>query len=74
MNEATVKQAIKAILEDEKSYSKSLNYAVNYCKQALNMSGEELRVQCLYILGNITHWRHYKAKEVREILKMYSKV
>ena len=68
-----VLQAIEIILSDEKHYSTSLNYAVNYCKAAMTMTKEELKVQCLYILGNITGWRHPDAKAVRQILKDYSK-
>jgi len=68
-----VNKAIEVILQDRKSYTTSLNYAINYCKEAIGMDGEELRVQCLYILNNITHWRHPKAKEVRQVLKDYSK-
>lgn len=69
--EEKVKTAIKTILSDKLHYTTSLNYAINYCHYALNMTGEELRVQCLYIIGNITHWRHPKAKEVREVLKAF---
>ena len=63
--------AIKMILSDEARYKTSLNYAVNYCKVALNQEGEDLRVQCMYILVNITAWRHPKASAVRSILKAY---
>lgn len=73
ITDENVKQAIRQILADTESYRTSLNYAVNYCRAALSMEGEELRVQCLYILSNITHWRNVNAKEVRGILKAYSK-
>lgn len=36
------------------------------------MDGHELRVQVLYILNNISHWRGPEAKEVRAILKAYA--
>lgn len=71
--EVEVKNAILEILADRKSYPTSLNYAVNYCKVGLDMTGEALRVQCLYILNNISHWRHPKAKVCRDILKAFSK-
>ena len=73
MDAAKVHDAIRVILSDRDSYSKSLNYAVEYCRAAMYMSGEDLRVQCLYILGNITRWRHEKAKEVRATLKAFTK-
>jgi len=66
-----VTDAIRDILKDEKSYKTSLNYAVNYCRAALDMEGYELRVQCLYILNNISHWRNPEAKRIRDVLKAY---
>lgn len=68
-----VHDALKTILADKEHYSTSLNYAVNYCRQGLLQTNHELEVQCLYILGNITGWRHPKAKEVKETLKAFSK-
>jgi hypothetical protein len=68
-SELDVKDAIQTILSDKTKYPTSLNWAVNYCEAALDMVGGELRVQCLYILNNITSWRHPKAKEVRSVLK-----
>lgn len=48
----------------------ALNYAVNYAKAGLKMvDSYEIKVQALYILNNMTHWRGSEAKEVREILK-----
>jgi len=67
-----VHDAIGVILSDRKSYPKSLNYAVGYCRMGLGMCGEELRVQCLYILNNITGWRHPEAKNVRTVLKKFT--
>jgi len=67
-----VKNAIKVILQDTKAYQTSLNWAVNYCRYALEISDEkEMQVQVLYILSNITSWRNEKAKEVRAVLKAY---
>jgi hypothetical protein len=65
----TKQEAIQIILSDKKSYKTSLNYAVNYCLAARDMVGHTLDVQCLYILNNITHWRHPQAKQVRAALK-----
>jgi len=51
-----------------------LNYAVNYAKYGLEI--EELadaKVQALYILNNMTHWRGDLAKEIRAILKEVAK-
>jgi tRNA(Glu) U13 pseudouridine synthase TruD len=69
--EEDVKKAVEVILSDKKSYSTSLNYAINYCKAARSMSGYELFTQTLYILNTITHWRHPEAKSVRDTLKNF---
>lgn len=71
--EQEVKVAIQQILLDTKAYKTSLNWAVNYCKVALNMTGRELQMQIPYILNNITHWRNADAKNIRQILKSYMK-
>jgi hypothetical protein len=65
----TVKEAIGVILSDKAHYTTSLNWAVNYCRAAMDMEGRELKMQIAYILSNITKWRHEKAKAVREVLK-----
>ena len=68
-----VHDAVAVILSDEEQYDTSLNWAVNYCRQATIMKGHALKMQVPYILGNITTWRHPRAKEVRDILKGYLK-
>jgi hypothetical protein len=67
----TVKEAIQVILSDTKNFAGTLNWAVNYCRAAMGMEdgSNELRVQCAYILSNISRWRHPQAKAVREVLK-----
>jgi lysylphosphatidylglycerol synthetase-like protein (DUF2156 family) len=46
-------------------------YAKSYAQAGVdyNMTGHEAKVQALYILNNITHWRGSVAKEVRTELK-----
>jgi len=67
----TKKEAIRIILSDTKSYGKSLNYAIDYCQASMAMKEDSLgfKTQILYILNNITKWRHPKAKEVRATLR-----
>lgn len=67
----TKKEAIILILSDKAKYTTTLNYAVNYCRASLTMEedSEEFRTQVLYILANLSHWRHPRAKEVREVLR-----
>ena len=57
----------------ENKHEKSLNYAVNYARAGLGMTGQEAKIQCLYILNNMTAWRGETAKAVRESLKLHSK-
>jgi hypothetical protein len=67
----SVHDAIRVILSDRAAYPKSLNCAVAYCHAALAMNGHDLKIQTLYILNNITGWRHPQAKEVRKVLKAF---
>lgn len=71
----TVKEAISVILSDTKNFAGTLNWAVNYCRAAIGMEdgSAELRVQCAYILSNISRWRHPQAKAVRDVLKKASR-
>jgi hypothetical protein len=53
---------------------RSLNYAIAYAKHGLLVRDpHEQKVQALYILNNMTHWRGDIAKRVREALKQASK-
>ena len=70
-NEQEIKTALRVIIAHNKE--KTLNWAVNYAIAGLHMTGEALRVQCLYILNNIVYWRGEKAKEVRKTLKDFTK-
>ena len=68
----TVKEALQAI--SDHAGEKALNYAVNYARYGLGIDdAHELKVQCLYVLGNMAAWRGDLAKEVRATLKEYTK-
>ena len=69
--EVQAREALALIVKHRNE--KALNWAVNYARAGLAMSGEDLRVQCLYVLNNITHWRGEVAKSVRQILKDFTK-
>ena len=67
----TAKDAMRMIVDDQEC--PSLNYAVNYAKAGLRMfeSSEEFRVQCLYLIGNISRWRagstsKFSKEEIKE--------
>ena len=52
------------------SKDKGLAYAVGYARAGLDLSTSAgIHTQCLYILGNITHWRKDPAATVRKELK-----
>ena len=74
-SENEVIAAIKEILKDKKAYTKSLNYAVDYCESAIIYyhTGWELKVQVRYILNNIQYWRGKGNKEIRKLLKEFVK-
>jgi hypothetical protein len=73
ITERDIQKALDVILSDVQSYGTSLNWAINYVAHAKKANGEELKTQCLYILNNIRYWRHPKAKEVRKILRDFTK-
>ena len=52
---------------------KALNYAVNYARIGMILTGHDLEVQVLYVLNNISYWRGDDAKSVRKVLKAFVK-
>lgn len=49
------------------------DYAKAYAKAGIAMrSGDEIKMQCLYILNNMGHWRGPVAKQCREVFKRLS--
>ena len=48
-------------------------YAKAYAQAGISVEGQEAKVQALYILNNITHWRGEEAKACRAWLKEFSK-
>jgi len=77
--ENELRQALEAVLKEAPTGGFN-QYAKSYVEAALHhpydgseMEGEELRVQLLYIYSNLTHWRGARAREVKAILKKYSK-
>lgn len=71
VTEKEVKEALQSIIDNREA--KALNYAVNYAREGLLLTGEALHVQVLYVLGNMTGWRGITAKEVRTVLKEFTK-
>ena len=68
----TFHEACRAI-ETNKN-APALNYAVGYARAGLTLDDPDAqRVQALYLLSNITHWRGDLAKVVRATLKEFTK-
>ena len=68
--ENEVYDALKVIVKN--SHLKPLNYAINYAKAGIGMTGHELHVQCLYVLSNLQYWRGAEAKHTRQLLKDFT--
>ena len=69
ITESQVHDAFKTIIANREA--KALNYAVNYAKVGLELHGEDLFYQVLYVLNNMTRWRGTEAKAVRDTLKAF---
>ena len=70
ISEGEVHNALRAIIANREA--KALNWAVNYARAGLGLSGQDLKDQCNYVLSNMEHWRGETAREVRAILKNFS--
>lgn len=66
-----MRDALEIIMNNRDA--KALNYAVAYADIGIGLEGDDLRIQCLYVLNNMSHWRGDNAKKVRTILKAYTK-
>ena len=70
--EVEVYNAIKQMLADTEGQKTDLKYAVKYMKKALKSTGDELRENCLYILGNSIKWTGDNHVEIKKTLRKYS--
>ena len=53
--------------------SKTNEYAKAYAAAGLGMTNpEEIRVQALYLLSNLSHWRGPEAKATKASLKLFA--
>lgn len=64
----TFNEACTIIMMEPKNPG-NMAYAKSYAHAGINMTGEARRVQALYILSNLSHWRGDNAKKVRAYLK-----
>lgn len=74
ISESDVRTVLAHILliENEVGF---IHEAKAYAETALvrDMTGEELRVQILYVLNNLSYWRGESARLAKKILKQYLK-
>jgi hypothetical protein len=68
-----VREHLMIVICDEKAHGTTLNWAIQRVKMAYRAPDHELKDRLLYILGNMTHWRHPQAKQVRNVFKQYIK-
>lgn len=70
---AEIKDALESVIDN--STGSCASYAVSYAQAAFDheMEGEALRVQLLYVLCNLDHWRGEEARRVKTVLRTYSK-
>lgn len=65
----TFHECCKAIVQS----AKANDYAKAYARHGCGLyEADEIRVQALYILNNIQHWRGERSKEVRARLKEFA--
>lgn len=71
--EQEVYQATSSVLAAEdtgfNSYAKAYAHAIF----DMQMHGEALRVQVLYVLSNLQYWRGYEARGVKQLLRDFTK-
>ena len=71
MGTAAFAEACQRVLLDPKTDG----YAKAYAKAGLGMTDlQEIKVQSLYILNNLQHWRGDTARMVKEVFRHFSKV
>lgn len=73
--DADYRKACDAVMQAaiDKPKNFLLQYAHTYARAGKYMTGEERRVQCLYILNNMVSWRGDEAKFARDVFKFFSK-
>ena len=71
--EGEVKKILRKIA-GLKSTVGNMPYAQTYAKVSEDMYGETLRVQTLYVLSNLQHWRGKEAREAKIVLKRFTKL
>jgi hypothetical protein len=73
----TVYDAFRAVIRAAREAKPGalIRYAATYANAGLGMAEgtEELRVQCLYVDGNLSAWRGEQAKQAKDIIRKAAK-
>jgi hypothetical protein len=69
---ARIRRSFESIVANQEK--KALNWAIDYAEHGIalidgNCSDHDLKMQILYVLNNITHWRGDESVVVRGTLK-----
>jgi hypothetical protein len=70
--EEEVYKAVRQMLADVESQKTDLKYAVKFMEKALQSTGDELRENCLYILGNSISWTGEDYIRIKKTLRRYA--
>jgi hypothetical protein len=70
--EKEIKAVVREILSDKDSYKTTLKTALKFLNKALKSSGDELKEDCLYILGNSISWEGPNYVELKNKLRKFA--
>ena len=70
--EKEIKAVVREILSDKDSYKTTLKTALKFLNKALKSSGDELKEDCLYVLGNSISWEGSNYVELKNKLRKFA--
>ncbi len=74
ITETQVRAALRAIVNaPSETKCGALNYAVNNAIYGLRCPVEELKIQVLYVMNNVSNWRGDDARSVKATLRAFLK-
>ena len=70
--EKEIKAVVREILKDKESYETTLKTALKFLNKALKSSGDELKENCLFILGNSISWEGKNYVKLKNKLRKFA--
>jgi hypothetical protein len=67
-----IKETVYAILAEREKYPREISFALHFCEEALELSGESLREKCKYILGNLIFWKSPRSVKIKIKLRKFA--